>query len=149
MIDFFKKETLDLPLFLVGSFAGAYMALLMSGYLPQTKRVISLGGIMSLYTLKSFTTVYEHVVNETNYPEIKITNSNSYYINVYGKYNEYDYPNNCLLCNVIKSDKLLDIGFNSDKHGVRPSYLNLIKFLTCKNKHIDKLIINKNKIYFE
>ena len=146
LLEFIKAETKGFDCILVGSSAGSYMAFLFAGYMSNVKRVIGAGGIVELSTLEDFTTVYKNVVKLTKYPVVNKANRFAYYINFYGAYNKYDLPNDIALKNIVNEDRLLDIGYNSDKHGARPDYYNLVKILFCKDEHIKYLITKKNLI---
>lgn len=134
------KETNGMKIILAGSSAGAYMSLLMGNLIPNTVRIISLGGVVNLEDFRTFSSYLSENLDKSTYPDITPFLYGKYWtINFYGKNNDYDAHNCFLLEKHANEDKLINIGFATDEHAPRPTGEDLIKLLICSDAHVRRL----------
>lgn len=139
--EFLLKETEGMDVILAGSSGGGYMALVMAGLLPNTKRVLSLGGVVETDTLKTYGNLYEFIKDDVQYPNIaSLINKDCYYIHFHGVYNSYDEPNADILKKSVAPEKLISIGILTSGHAPRADYATLLKLLTYSDEKIGLLV---------
>ena len=140
-----KELTEGMDIIIAGSSAGAYMSLLIGNMLPNTKRIIALGGIADLDSFRTFSSYLDDNMVYCDYIDITGRLFGDYWIiNFYGKNNNYDKHNGELIEQHSNKNKLINVDFNLDMHAPRPSGDDLIKLLVCRDSHLKKL---KMKIY--
>lgn len=138
--------TSGMDVVLAGSSAGAYMSLLIGNILPNTKRIIALGGIAELKPWRTFSSYLDDNFDKCNYIDItNYLNGNYWIVNFYGKNNNYDKHNAKIIDLYANKDKLINVGFDTDIHAPRPSGDDIIKLLVCSNEHLMKLQKRVNK----
>lgn len=143
MADFINDNTEGFDVYLIGSSAGGYAALLFSSLIKNVKRVYSFGGILNLALHSSY---YESTFFgdfDKKYSNISSMISKSALIyHFYGSQSQYD------LNEIAEIDKksfnnIVFIPLKSKKHAPRPSGRDLVKILTCSDNHLIKI---SNKI---
>lgn len=132
--------TKGMDVVIAGSSAGAYMSLLLGGMLPNTKRIITLGGVVDLESFRSFSSYLDDNLKYCSHVNISNNIYGEYWIiNFYGKNNNYDSHNGQLIENNSNRNKLINVSFNNDAHAPRPSGDDLIKLLVCNDRHLEHL----------
>lgn len=140
MRELLTKETMGMKVVLAGSSAGAYMALLMGNMLPNTYKVLSLGGVVDLDDWKDFSEYLSKNIYLSDYYNIKDHLYGHYWIvNFFGEKNLSDTHNANLINNYANNLKLINIGFDADSHAPRPTGDDLIQLLVCDDKHLEHL----------
>ena len=140
VINLLAKLTEGMDVIVAGSSAGAYMALLLGNMLPNTRRVLTLGGVVDLESFRSFSSYLDNNLSDCDYAKISDRLFGDYWIiNFYGKNNVYDGYNGKLIQTYANNDKLINIAFDIDSHAPRPSGDDLIKLLICNDNHLEKL----------
>lgn len=140
------KLTNDMDVILAGSSAGAYMSLLFGNLLPNTKRIIALGGVVDLESFRTFSSYLDDNLDKCKYVNISNRLYGDYWIvNFFGKNNEYDKHNGMLIQSNSNFEYLINVGFDTEVHAPRPSGDDLIRLLTCNNRHLERLKKRINK----
>lgn len=140
VIDFLSKETNGMDVVLAGSSAGAYMSLLVGNKLNNTKRIISLGGIVDLEDWKTFSEYLEQNLDKSSYKNIsKYLYGNYWIINFYGHGNSGDRHNGATIEFNSNKNELINVGLDFDVHAPRPSRFDIIKLLVCDEAHLKRL----------
>lgn len=140
IVKLLKNLTKGMDVILAGSSAGAYMALLVGNMLSNTKKILTLGGVVDLESFRSFSGYLDCNLKYCDYIDIRNYIFGDYWIvNFYGKPNNYDSHNGKLIDAYANHEKLINVGFDIDIHAPRPSGEDLIKLLVCNNKHLYRL----------
>lgn len=149
---FLKKETEGMDVYLVGSSAGGYAAYIVSNYLKNVKRIYSLGGIVDL---KEHSTYLEYCSLHNNNGVTEVVNSinkEALIIHFCGSQNQESIKGMSIIHKLVSDDRLAIVPLKSNSHAPRPTGKDLIKLLTCSDKHLQKVkrkIGDRNEIgYF-
>ena len=138
--DFLIRETSGMDVYICGSSAGAYMALLIGNMLPNTKRVLSLGGIVDLTDWNDFSEYFKNNLHRSSFKNISdYLYGNYWLINFYGLRNNYDIRNSELISLNANGERLINVGLDTDGHAPRPTGYDLIKLLVCSDAHLLKI----------
>ena len=136
---FLKKETEGMDVYLVGSSSGGYAAYIVSGYLNNVKRIYSFGGVVDL---NEHTTYLEYLKTYKNRNVVEVVNSvkqNAFTIHFCGSQNKESLNGINTIQRLIPDDRLAIVPLKSIEHAPRPTGRDLIKLLTCSDKHLLKI----------
>lgn len=139
LADFLNKETKGLDVYLVGSSAGGYIALLLSSLINGVKRVYSFGGCVDLLIHSSYYESKYCSDFDKRYSTCKsFISQRPTIIHFYGALNSNDEHH----VNIIKSlnfENIIFVPFNDTNHAVRPTGGDIIEILTCSANHLAKI----------
>lgn len=136
---FLKKETEGMNVYLIGSSAGGYAAYIISNYLQNVKRIYSLGGILDL---NEHSTYLDYIKLKSNLgikDVVDSINKESFVVHFCGSQNVESQKGIKLLRSCLSSKKCAIIPLKSTEHAPRPSGEDLIKLLTCSDKHLKRI----------